>query len=85
VFLYGISSQAKLAGTQFSITCREPKNNWYILWLSAGMLFDIGVIFRQGENPIPANARITYEIDLLAVRDGPDMETMSDQERIKIG
>lgn len=42
-------------------------------------------IHREGDNPIPPNAKITYEIELLAVRDGPDMDTMSDDERIKIG
>jgi hypothetical protein len=39
----------------------------------------------DSDNPVPPNAKITYEIELLAIRDGPDIETMSDEERIKIG
>ncbi|XP_031556635.1 peptidyl-prolyl cis-trans isomerase FKBP8-like [Actinia tenebrosa] len=38
----------------------------------------------EGDNPVPPNAQISYEIELLAVRDGPDIETMSDEERIEI-
>ena len=48
-------------------------------------IFITFVPWRDGDHPIPANAKITYEIELLAVRDGPDMDTIPDEERIKIG
>ncbi|XP_048583994.1 peptidyl-prolyl cis-trans isomerase FKBP8 isoform X2 [Nematostella vectensis] len=35
--------------------------------------------------PVPPNAKITYELELMAVSDGPDLELMEDEERIKIG
>lgn len=35
--------------------------------------------------PIPPDAKITYEIQLLSVRDGPNINTMSDKERISTG
>ena len=43
-------------------------------------------LFRPDANPpIPPDAKLTYEIQLLAVRDGPNISTMSDQERMTIG
>jgi len=35
--------------------------------------------------PIPANASITYEIEILSIEDGPNLETISNEERIIYG
>ena len=43
-------------------------------------------LFRpDAKPPIPPDAKITYEIQLLSVRDGPNINNMSDEERISIG
>lgn len=39
----------------------------------------------EANPPIPPDAKLTYEIQLLAVRDGPNISTMSDEERMTIG
>ena len=39
----------------------------------------------QATPPILSDATLTYEIQLLAVRDGPNVTNMSDDERLKIG
>lgn len=39
----------------------------------------------EAKPPIPPDAKLTYEIQLLAVRDGPNINTMSDEERMTIG
>ena len=40
---------------------------------------------KQDSNPpIPPDANLTYELELLAVRDGPNINTMKDNERIEL-
>ena len=39
----------------------------------------------EANPPIPADAKLTYELHLLAVRDGPNITNMTDEERITIG
>ena len=41
---------------------------------------------KQDSNPpIPPNANLTYELELLAVRDGPNIYSMKDDERVSLG
>ena len=50
------------------------------------LLMNFHLLFRpEAKPPIPPDAKITYEIQLLAVRDGPNINTMSDEERMSIG
>lgn len=50
------------------------------------LLINFHLLFRsEAKPPIPPDAKITYEIQLLAVRDGPNINTMSDEERMSIG
>ncbi|KAL9986993.1 hypothetical protein ACROYT_G001226 [Oculina patagonica] len=39
----------------------------------------------EANPPIPPDAKLTYEIQLLAIRDGPNINTMSDEDRMNIG
>ena len=43
-------------------------------------------LFRpEGNPPIPPDTKLTYELQLLAVRDGPNIANMSDEDRLTIG
>lgn len=39
----------------------------------------------EGNPPIPPDAKMTYELQLLAVRDGPNIANMTNEERLTIG
>ena len=43
-------------------------------------------LFRpDGNPPIPPDAKLTYELQLLAVRDGPNIANMTNEQRLTIG
>ena len=39
----------------------------------------------DGNSPIPPDAKLTYELHLLAARDGPNVANMTDEERLILG
>lgn len=39
----------------------------------------------DGNPPIPPDAKLTYELHLLATRDGPNITNMTDEERLILG
>ena len=58
-------------------------NLFFRFTLSIGLI--IFYCRKDMKPPIPQNSSITYEVEILSVEEGPDLKSLTDEERVRYG